>query len=172
MKVKLLISGEVQTCLPHDSLADAARKLWDHDCGVVAVVDEHGEVAGMLTDRDICMAASMTGKPLAELRVDSAMAKKVFTCRPEDPLHTAETLMRAHQVRRLAVVDGAHKLVGILSLNDIARYLSEQQLSNSRQMDSDHLVQTLAAIGKARKAVKPVVPPLQQKKGTATAADA
>jgi CBS domain-containing protein len=95
--------------------------MWERDCGTVPVLDQEGCVVAMLTDRDLCMAAMTQGRALAEVRVSSAMSRNVWTCRPDDDLPEAEAMMRARKVRRLPVVDAEGKLLGILSLSDLAR---------------------------------------------------
>jgi len=87
----------------------------------VPVVDQDGVVVAMLTDRDVCMAAFTQGRALGDIRISSAMSKSVWTCRPEDDVKLAEERMRHHRVRRLPVVDAEGRLVGILSLSDLAR---------------------------------------------------
>jgi CBS domain-containing protein len=123
MKVEQLMTKEVQACRPSHPLNCAAQILWEHDCGIVPIVDEEGleKVVGTLTDRDICMAAYMQGRNLSESRVDSAMARKVYSCTPSATLEDAMQTMREVQVRRLPVVDEAGHLLGMISLADIAR---------------------------------------------------
>src|SRR6266516_685070 len=57
MRAKEIMNREVRACRPSDSLANADRLMWDHDLGCVPVVDDQSTVMGMITDRDICMAA-------------------------------------------------------------------------------------------------------------------
>lgn len=121
MRIKELMSSPVVSCHLHDHAHAAAQLMWDNDCGVLPVVDDAGKLVGVITDRDICMAAFTQGNPLRGIRVDSAMAKQVFSVHPEDDLSEAEKLMSDKQIRRLPVVDGQGKPVGILSLNDLAR---------------------------------------------------
>jgi CBS domain-containing protein len=121
MKVGELMSRNVRTCLPTDSINDAARIMWDSDCGCVPVVRDDGKVVGMITDRDICMAAYTQGRSLMHMTVESAASKSVVTVGEDEILRRAAELMRGAQVRRLPVVDGAGKLVGLLSLADFAR---------------------------------------------------
>ena len=83
----------------------------------------------MLTDRDICMAAYTQGRPLGEMQVSSAMSRQLFSCRPEDSLAKAEEIMRTNRIRRLPVIDADRHLVGILSLDDIAREATREYLS-------------------------------------------
>lgn len=111
-----------QSCRPSDPLNEAARLMWELDCGAVPVVNEAGKLVGIITDRDICMAAYTRGQPLSALSVQSAMAADVATATPTDPLETIARLMRQRQIRRVPIVDHGH-LVGMVSLADIARYL-------------------------------------------------
>ena len=90
-------------------------RLWS-----VPVVDEQFKPVGFLTDRDICMAAYTQGGPLHALRVQTAMARRIVSCSPEDDITDAARVMRENGVRRLPVVDTAGELVGLLSLDDIA----------------------------------------------------
>ncbi|MGH9324519.1 MAG: CBS domain-containing protein [Vicinamibacteria bacterium] len=121
MKVEDLMTTGVGTCRPYDGADQAARVMWEQDCGSVPVVDQDGRVVAMITDRDICIAALTQGRPIGEIRVSSAMSRKLWNCRPDDDVKDAEKVMRAHQVRRLPVVQVDGKLAGILSISDLAR---------------------------------------------------
>jgi CBS domain-containing protein len=121
MNVKEVMVAAVKSCGPNDVVNWAAQIMWENDCGCLPVVDGASRVIGMLTDRDICMAAYTQGAGLSAILVSSAMSRDVFSCRPSDDLLAAQRVMREHQVRRLPVTDAAKKLVGIVSLNDIAR---------------------------------------------------
>lgn len=120
MKVDQIMNRDVKACYPQDPLNKAAQIMWEEPCGAVPVVDELSRPIGFLTDRDICMAAYTQGKPLQELRVETAMAKKVVACRADDDLAAAAELMRQHRTRRLPVIDRDGVLVGLLSLDDLA----------------------------------------------------
>jgi CBS domain-containing protein len=147
MDVAEVMAREVYTCTVQDSLNTAARIMWEHDCGCVPVLDGVGRVVGMLTDRDICMAAYTRGERLPALAVATAMSKAVHACAPDDSLATAEELMRVNRVRRLPVVDTAGQLIGVLSLNDIARIAArERNRKTKRRVKADEVVDTLAAV--------------------------
>jgi len=120
MKVEQIMNREVKTCGPKDSLNKAAQIMWDQPCGAVPVVDDQDRLVGFLTDRDICMAAYTQGKALEELRVETAMARKVAFCSADDDLGSAAQLMRQNRTRRLPVVNRDGTLVGLLSLDDLA----------------------------------------------------
>jgi CBS domain-containing protein len=120
MKVEQIMNRHVRVCHPQDSLNMAAQIMWEEPCGAVPVVDEQSRPVGFLTDRDICMAAYTQGKPLAALRVETAMARKVILCSVEDDLRSAADLMRQHRMRRLPVIHRHGTMVGLLSIDDLA----------------------------------------------------
>jgi CBS domain-containing protein len=147
MHIEQIMSQPAITCSPNDTLNTATRLMWENDCGVLPVVNDNGQLVGMVTDRDVCMSAYTQGKALCEIAVSSAMAKQVFSCHPRDAVAAAEELMSKAQVRRMPVVDDANHPIGVLSLNDIAR-----NAASAGQADGlDHeVVQTLAAICQPR----------------------
>jgi CBS domain-containing protein len=153
MKVEQLMTRTVKACSPDDTLNRAAQLMWEGDCGCLPVVstDGDGRVIGVITDRDICMAAYTQGRRLSEIPVASAMAREVIACRPSDGVSQAEALMRDHQVRRLPVVDGAGRLVGILSLNDIAREAQREATGAGRkEVTQADVAETLAQVCRPR----------------------
>ena len=131
MKISSLIKRNVISCTIHDDLQRAAQLMWDHDIGCLPVIDAQGHVVGMITDRDICMAAYTQGVPLQALPVTLAMAKRVFACSANDEVAAVERRMSEHQVRRMPVIDDQGHPVGIVSLNDIARAASAGQVPAS-----------------------------------------
>lgn len=120
MKVQDIMTVSPEACRPEDNLAQAVAQLWNLDCGVLPVVDHAGRVAGILTDRDICIALGTRNQRASEVRVLSVMRTSVETCGPDDDVITALARMADRQVRRLPVVDDEHRLLGIVSLSDAA----------------------------------------------------
>lgn len=148
MKVSDLMTKEVRTCHRHDALNRAAQLMWENDCGAVPVVDSDLKVIGMLTDRDICMAAYTQGVALADASVGSAMSGNICVCNASDNIASAAERMRERQIRRLPVIDDDQRLVGILSMSDIALETDRLRASKSRKRpikDGD-LIETLGAI--------------------------
>lgn len=137
-----LMSRDPRTCGPDDSSNHAAQIMWDNDLGCVPVVDADGRVIGMITDRDICMAAFTRGKTLAGIPVSSIFSHNVVTVREDATIEAAETAMRAHRIRRVPVVDGKGRPVGVLSVNDLARHAGHRH----GDVDVDAFVDTMAAI--------------------------
>ena len=150
MKVLNVMTKDVLACSPVDTLAQAARILWENDCGCVPVVDSERRVAGIVTDRDICMAAYIQGASLAQLRVECAMARRVHTCRPQDDAVSVLEVMKREQVRRLPVVDGNRRLIGIVSLNDLAAEAANERPLRRKDVTLEDVGQTLATIGAHR----------------------
>jgi len=120
MKIRDLMTKDVATCTATDSLNRAAQLMWDRRCGSVRVLDDGDQVVGILTDRDVCMAAYTQGRRIDDIPVTTAMSRPVWTCTPSNTTEEAEDLMMAHGVRRLVVVDEG-RLQGLVSLDDIAR---------------------------------------------------
>lgn len=145
MKVSELMTASVARCGLHQNLAEAAHVMWESDCGFVPIVDlEEGTLAGVLTDRDTCMAAAIQGRPLAEIGVAEVMTKNVATIRPEDPIEQALDQMASHQLRRLPVVDAGGRLVGVLSANDLFRAVPKS--GKQRAAYEHQLVETMASV--------------------------
>lgn len=147
--VEQLMSRNVATCRPDDRLDTAARIMWERDCGVVPVtlLEEGGErVVGMITDRDVCMAAYTQGRRLADVPVSTAMSRGIRTCQPTDRIQSAIRLMAKEQLHRLPVVDPTGHLVGLLSLADVAR----EEARCHKVVPATELAKTLEAIATAR----------------------
>jgi CBS domain-containing protein len=119
MKVADVMTRDVKACQATESAADAARVMWDSDCGVVPVLQD-GRLKGIVTDRDLLMAAQIQGKNPVDLKLGSLVLAPVATCRPEDDVNKAMATMAEKQIRRLPVTNRDNQLVGILSLNDLA----------------------------------------------------
>lgn len=145
----------LQTCRRDETLERAAQLMWEGDCGCLPVTGEHGHLHGMITDRDVCMAAYTTGRRLAELQVCEAMAIDVASLQPTDTLRAAESLMREHRVRRLPVLDDEDRVIGILTSNDLIRWVDDAGTTTRDGHDAVHLVRTLATVGTARSAPTP-----------------
>jgi CBS domain-containing protein len=146
MKASQLMCPVVVTCRAEDSLESAIGKMWDHDIGCLPVVDEDNHVVGMLTDRDVGMAAYTQGRLLRDIRVDSAMARVVFSAPSTDRVEDVEVVMRKHKVHRVPVVDPDHRLVGVISTNDLAREAARQLRLKHPEVAEDEFVSTLACI--------------------------
>lgn len=147
--IREMMSREVRTCRASDSLNDVARILWEGDCGVVPVVDERGRALGMITDRDVCMAAYTQGRRLDDLPAHRAMSAGAARCLPSDELETALRTMAERQVHRLPVVDEEERVVGLFSLSDALR-AAEAKKGAVRQRLALQILSAAAAIARPR----------------------
>ena len=125
MDISEIMTRDVATCRTADNGNRAAQLMWERRCGSVPVVDESGHVVGMITDRDLCMAAYTQGRRLDDIPVVTAMSQPVERCLPSASIEEAEDLMMAHGIHRLIVVDSDGLLCGLVSIDDIARTGSE-----------------------------------------------
>jgi len=148
MRVEQLMTRNVASCRLGDSLNCAARLMWEHDCGCVPIADGRGKVVGIVTDRDVCMAAYTQGKALGDIPVTVAMTPAVVTCAPDESVEDAEAQMGENRIRRLPVVQDG-QLVGILSLNDVALAAKDGRRSKDRISAVD-VARTLATISEHR----------------------
>jgi len=146
MHLKDIMSHPAITCPVVGTLDGPARLMWEFDCGAVLLTGLDGRLEGIITDRDICIAALMQGKPLHEVPTETAMASRPVMCHVDDAVETAEELMRMQQVRRIPVVDGEGRPVGVVSMNDLARLAARVRRSASDR----EVLQTLAAICQPR----------------------
>lgn len=143
MKVCNLMTSEPATCSPSDHLASAAMKMWTNDCGILPVVED-SRTLGVVTDRDIAMALAMKESQATAVTVADVITGDLFSCAPEDEVADALTIMRDHRVRRLPVLDGG-RLIGILSLNDIALE-ARASAGKERRPTYEDLAATLQAV--------------------------
>ncbi len=148
-KIGDLMSRDVSSCGADDRLNAASRIFWERDCGCVPVVDGASRVVGIVTDRDVCMAAYFRNRPLTEMRVGEVMSKDVVACRAEDLLPVVVEVMSRRQIRRLPVVDADQRLIGIVSLNDIVRETGHAR-SGRRAIPAEEVLQALDAIGERK----------------------
>ena len=146
MFVKDIMNEPVITCSSDSTLNVAAQLMWENDCGTIPVVDHQGRLAGMITDRDICMAAYTQGLPLQSIPVTVAMTKYALACHLDDSVTTAEELMREGQVRRVPVIDNEGRPVGIVAVSDLTRFAAGAKETNIDRA----VVSTLAVISTPR----------------------
>lgn len=154
MRVKDVMTGDATICSPSVSLAEAAGLMWQHDCGAVPVINEADKVVGMITDRDICMAAAMTGRDLGHIAVDEVISRIVLTCKSDDEVQNALSTMQENQVRRLPVIDEEGKLEGILSLNDLVLKAEKPKDKKAPELSYAEVVDTFKAICQHRPRVE------------------
>jgi CBS domain-containing protein len=143
MILQEVLTADVKACRPDTDLAAAAKMMWDGDCGVVPVVNEERRIVGMITDRDICIAAATRATAPSNIPASQVMSTEVHTCRPDDDVRAALKTMKEHRVRRLPVVDQQQRLVGIVSLNDLA---ARAECRKGADVPGEEFLETVKAI--------------------------
>ncbi len=143
MKVHELMSTDVKSCTEDTDLATASRIMWDGDCGFVPVVNADRRPIGVITDRDICIAAATRSTAPAAIRAGDVMAREISTCNGHDDVQAALAILKTRRVRRLPVVDAQHRLIGVLSLNDL---VVESDLRRGAGVPAEEVLDTLKAI--------------------------
>jgi len=119
MKVQEIMSTKVETISPASSLRATARTLSNLNVGALPVVDD-GKLVGIITDRDVSVYAIAIGRDPQNTDVQKVMTKDVFTCLENQELSEAAEIMKAHNIRRLAVVNRNNNIVGFLTVDDLA----------------------------------------------------
>lgn len=146
MKVKEIMSTNAKVCTLTDNLSAAAGLMWENDCGILPVVAEGGKVVGLITDRDICMAATLKNRNLSKVAVEDVISGKVFACKPEEDVRSALKTMQENKVRRLPVMAADGKLEGILSMNDVVLKAEEASDKKAPELSYVDVVNTYRSI--------------------------
>jgi len=150
MKVQDIMTSDVQCCGPDTNLAAAAKMMWDSDCGALPVLNVQGQVMGMITDRDICMAAATKNKPASDIIVWETVSGKAHSCLMSDDVRTALDIMKREKVRRLPVVDEDGVLQGIIAMNDFVLLAGEAKGGKAPAISYEDVVRTMKVISAHR----------------------
>ena len=145
MKVKDVMTSDAKAIWITESLADAAREMWENDCGVLPILKNGRKVVGMITDRDICMATAIRDRNPSKISVEEVMNTTVYAAEPEEEVEQALQTMREHKIRRLPVLNLEGELQGIVSMNDIVLRAKERN-GKKPQVTYADVVKTYQAI--------------------------
>jgi CBS domain-containing protein len=118
VQLRDIMTANVITATPDDSVLDVARLMRDHSVGSVVITDGSGAPAAMVTDRDLALRALADDRD-KETAIEECASRPLVSGEPEMDLKEAAALMVQHRVRRLPIVDG-DRLEGIVTLDDIA----------------------------------------------------
>ena len=143
MLIRELMSANVKSCGEDTDLATVAKIMWDGDCGIVPVLSDERRVRGVITDRDICIAAATRSMRPADIRAREVMSRDVATCSEDDEVRTALGTLKDSRVRRLPVVDRQQRLVGIISMNDL---VGRAEYRRGADVPGEELLETMKVI--------------------------
>ena len=119
MKIKDVMTRDVTSVAPDATIQEAAVCMKTIDAGMIPVYDGR-RLLGIVTDRDITVRATAEGRDPKTTKVSEVMSKDVCSCSEDDDVNDAARLMEREQIRRIAVIDGEQRLVGVVSLGDLA----------------------------------------------------
>jgi len=124
-KIRDVMTKDPATCRTDQSALDAARAMRDGDFGAVVVINESGDVRGILTDRDIVVRGVAEGNVPAETEISEIFTTEPTTLSPDDSIDDAVQALRDGHVRRLPVVEDL-RVIGIVSIGDLAEARDEE----------------------------------------------
>jgi CBS domain-containing protein len=113
------VMNQVECCFVDDSVAHVAGRMRARHVGFLPVCNDHGQVIGTITDRDLTVRI-LADRLSPETPVQAVMSKGPITCRAEAPLEDVERLMERYYKWRIVVVDPRRRPIGIISISDIA----------------------------------------------------
>jgi CBS domain-containing protein len=119
MKIRDIMTSDVETVSPDTPLRDAAQRMRDTDTGFLPV-GENDQLVGTLTDRDITIRAVAEGQDPNSAKVRDAMSENLVYCFDDQDSSEAAELMAEKQLRRLPILSRDKRLVGVVSLGDLA----------------------------------------------------
>jgi CBS domain-containing protein len=120
MNCQDIMKRDVVTASEDQTIQEVAQEMAIRNIGFLPVCDRSGRAIGTVTDRDLALRAVAQGRP-STCRVADVMTRETVTCLADGDLATAEKQMIEHHKSRIMVTDGAGKLVGIISLSDLAK---------------------------------------------------
>jgi CBS domain-containing protein len=148
MWIRDVMTRDVRICRDDDDIASAGKTMIEAGCGALPVCSADGEVAGFVTDRDLCAHLCCKDLQPSKTKVADAMHREVWACAPDHTVEVALEIMRRHHVRRLPVLDDRNRLVGIVSIDDIAMRSRPVVQTYDGPADAD-VAQTLRSVGHA-----------------------
>jgi len=135
MRVKDIMTPKPECVRPDETLQAAAQKMRDLDVGPLPVCGENDRLAGMITDRDITVRAVAEGKDPKTTPVREAMTEQIVYCFEDQDVREAARTMQERQLRRLVVLNGEKRMVGIVSLGDLATESGDKSTSSQVLQD-------------------------------------
>lgn len=125
MNIKDIMSKDVEIVSPDTLLHEVAKKMQASDCGSV-LVGENDRLVGVITDRDLALRCVARSHDPSETTADQVMTKQILYCRDTDTMNDVALDMTKNKVRRLPVMDKDKRLVGIISLGDLAVHSTDE----------------------------------------------
>jgi CBS domain-containing protein len=128
-KCNQVMTKEPVCCLPGDTVTKVAQLMQRDNIGSIPVIDndETQKLVGIVTDRDLVLKVIAKGQDAKTTKVEAVMTRQLVTCLAEDDLQKALDAMAEHQLRRIPIVDGSHKILGIIAQADVATRVNQPE---------------------------------------------
>ncbi len=136
MRCEEIMKRDVQCADPKDPIQLAARRMRDGNVGFLPVCDSSRKVLGAITDRDITVRVVAEGRPLTTAVAD-VMTREVVAARPDEDIGRAEQLMGDKHKSRMMCTDQQGRLLGVISLSDIAQVEESSRASQTMKRVSE-----------------------------------
>ena len=142
MKIRDVMSHDPICCLPTDTAQKVAEVMRERNIGSVPVVLDHDsrKLVGMITDRDLCCSVVASGLDPKTTTIEKFLHAEVVSCRDGENITHCEKAMQDHQIRRVPIVDGDDRVIGVVSQADLALKEKPEMISK-----------TVAEISKSRR---------------------
>ena len=133
MKVREAMTSNPVCCVPGDTAQSVAKKMCEHSVGSMPVVTDQQsrKLAGIITDRDLCCSIVAQGLDPKSTTIQKYMHLNPVACRDGENLDGCEQAMQKHQIRRIPVVDGEGRVMGIVSQADLALKEKSEKVSKT-----------------------------------------
>ena len=127
---------EVLTIAPAATVFEAVKLMDEKNVGSLVVLNARGRLAGIFVERDALQRVLLAGKSAMTEPVQAVMTCKVIVARPEMTVDQCLALMTEKRVRHLPVIDKEQKLVGLVSMGDLVKFISAEQLAMIRNLEN------------------------------------
>jgi IMP dehydrogenase len=151
MTIRNVMTAEVTACHLNTNLATATALMWENDCSALPVLSDTGELAGVLTDRDICIALGTRNVRASELTAAQVISGLALVCNATDDALVALRKMRASRIRCLPVVSPDGMLEDMVSIDDFI--LCEQSL-NTQSLNTESSEGEAVSLGDVLRAMQ------------------
>lgn len=138
MKVQEFMCNKVACVTPQDTIYNVAKVMQSNHIGCVPVCDEQKQICGIITDRDIVLRAVACNKDIQNTMASEIMTTDLCTCKQDDEMTNAQSQMEFNQIRRLPVCDNQNRVVGMLTIGNLA--------NNNTQIGKQEVATTLGNI--------------------------
>ncbi len=128
MQIKQIMTKDVVTSSPDETIQHAAEKMKSIDVGMLPVI-ENGNLLGTITDRDITVRVVALGLDPTKAQVRNTMSQGVVFAYEDEDVHKTAQRMMENQIRRLPIVNRSKKLVGIVALGDLATETKDKKMT-------------------------------------------